>query len=48
VYGGALHSFTNEAADSYGMPAIKYHGPTDRRSWRAMIDLFDEAFGGAS
>lgn len=33
VYGGAVHSFTNQAADALGMPAIKYHGPTDARSW---------------
>ena len=47
VYGGAVHSFTNPAADQYGIPAVKYHGPTDHRSWRAMIDLFDERFGNA-
>lgn len=47
VYGGAVNSFTNQAADALGMPAIKYHGPTDARSWRAMIDLFDERFGAA-
>jgi dienelactone hydrolase len=42
VYGGAVHSFTNERADQMGMPAMKYHGPADARSWRAMLDLFDE------
>ena len=45
LYGGAVHSFTNELADQMGMPAIKYHKPTDERSWRAMLDLFDEALG---
>lgn len=44
LYGGAVHSFTNELADSVGMPAIKYHAATDARSWRAMLDLFDEVF----
>lgn len=42
VYGGAVHSFTNVQADSFGMPGIKYHELTDKRSWRAMIDLFEE------
>ena len=42
LYGGAVHSFTNEGADAMGTPMIKYHKPTDERSWRAMLDLFDE------
>ncbi len=42
VYGGAEHSFTRPGAESIGMPGIRYHEPTDRRSWRAMLDLFDE------
>jgi dienelactone hydrolase len=45
LYGGAVHSFTNELADQMGMPAIKYHKATDERSWRAMLDLFDEVLG---
>ncbi len=44
VYGGAEHSFTRPGAESFGMPGIAYHEPTERRSWRAMLDLFDEAF----
>lgn len=43
LYGNAAHSFTNPGADAFGMPGIKYHAPTDARSWRAMIDLFEEA-----
>ena len=42
VYGRAVHSFTNERADELGFPGIAYDGPTDARSWRAMLDLFDE------
>lgn len=42
VYGRAVHSFTNDRADELGFPGIAYHGPTDARSWRAMLDLFDE------
>jgi dienelactone hydrolase len=45
LYGGAAHSFTNEQASLSGMPGIEYHEPSDRRSWRAMLDLFDETFG---
>ena len=44
LYGGAVHSFTNEQADAFGAPFIKYHKATDERSWRAMVDLFDEVF----
>lgn len=42
LYGGAEHSFTHPRADQAGIPGIKYHEPTDRRSWNAMLDLFDE------
>jgi len=45
LYGGAAHSFTNKQASQFGMPGIAYHEPSDRRSWQAMIDLFDETFG---
>jgi dienelactone hydrolase len=43
LYGGAVHSFTNPAADGSN-PAIKYEPNADARSWRAMLDLFDEKF----
>lgn len=42
LYGGAGHSFTNPAADSRGMKGFFYHETTDRRSWNAMIELFNE------
>ncbi len=44
VYGGAVHSFTNPAADGSN-PAIAYEPKADARSWRAMLDLFTEKFG---
>ncbi len=44
LYGGAEHSFTNPDAGAFGRPGIKYDALTDRRSWRAMLDIFDEAF----
>jgi dienelactone hydrolase len=46
LYGGVEHSFTHPGADPVrtGLPGIKYHQPSAERSWRAMIDLFDEVF----
>ena len=44
VYGGAVHSFTNQRASMVDIPGIAYHEPTDRRSWGAMLDLFGEVF----
>jgi dienelactone hydrolase len=42
LYGGVGHSFTNPAIDARNMPGFRYHEATDRRSWNAMIELFDE------
>jgi dienelactone hydrolase len=42
VYGGAEHSFTRPGSEDVGMPGLRYHEPTDRRAWRAMLDLFEE------
>ena len=47
LYGGAGHSFTNPAVGALGRPGFAYHAATDERSWRAMLDLFDETFGAA-
>ena len=43
LYGGAEHSFTHGWAD-HQIPGIKYDRSSDERSWRAMLDLFDEVF----
>ncbi|NND71222.1 MAG: dienelactone hydrolase family protein [Rhodothermales bacterium] len=49
-YEGALHSFTNPAADSiaelFGMP-VGYDAAADSASWEAMQRLFDEVFSEA-
>lgn len=45
TYGGAGHSFSDRDIDALGFPNFAYHAPTDRRSWAAMRDLFDETFG---
>ncbi|MHB8577451.1 MAG: dienelactone hydrolase family protein [Dehalococcoidia bacterium] len=44
LYGGVQHSFTHPHADRAAIPGIKYDEQADRRSWRAMRDLFDETF----
>jgi dienelactone hydrolase len=45
LYGNAVHGFANPYADELGVAAVRYHASTDRRSWRAMRDLFDEVLG---
>jgi dienelactone hydrolase len=42
LYGGVGHSFTNREIDAYKLPGFMYDERADRRSWRAMLDLFDE------
>lgn len=42
VYGGIGHSFTNPAVDELGMPGLAYDARADDRSWKAMLQLFDE------
>jgi dienelactone hydrolase len=42
LYGGAGHSFANPAADTWGRPGFFFHEATDRRSWNAMVELFNE------
>jgi len=44
LYGGAQHNFTDPAADRLAVPGLSYDQVADERSWRAMLDLFDEAF----
>ena len=48
VYGDTVHSFTNRLADLRGMPdTLRYSPAADRRSWAAMLCLFDEALAPA-
>ncbi len=44
VYGGAGHSFTNPDVGALGRPGFEYNESADKRSWRAMLDVFDEVF----
>jgi dienelactone hydrolase len=42
AYSGAVHSFTNPGADAFNIAGVKYDRKADARSWRAMMDLFEE------
>jgi dienelactone hydrolase len=43
LYGGVVHSFTNEHADRLGRPEFaRYDAEADRLSWLAMQDLFEQ------
>ncbi len=44
AYGGAKHSFTNPDADKRELSALGYHRSADKRSWKAMLTLFQEIF----
>jgi len=45
LHGGCVHSFTNPGATAeLGRPDLRYDKAADARSWRAMLDLFDEVF----
>ncbi len=45
LYGGTEHSFTHPRANEADhLPGLSYHRDSDQRSWRAMVDLFDEVF----
>ena len=44
VYGGAVHAFSNPAADAHNIPGIKYNEKADKRSWEAMKSFFAELF----
>jgi dienelactone hydrolase len=42
LYGGVGHSFTNPDIDALGLPGFGFDGAADRRSWAAMLNLFEE------
>ena len=43
-YGGAVHSFTNPAADQFGLKGIAYNKKADERSWKHMQLFLQEIF----
>ena len=42
LYAGVGHSFTNKDIDALNLPGFAYDETADRRSWQAMLNLFDE------
>lgn len=44
-YAGALHAFTNPAADAANIDGVGYDEAADRRSWQHMQVFFGEVFG---
>ncbi len=45
LYGNAVHAFSNPAAGNDPSTGVAYNAEADRRSWKAMLDFFDEIFG---
>ena len=46
LYGGVVHSFTNQQAAALNRPDFaRYDATADARSWRQMSDLFAETLG---
>jgi dienelactone hydrolase len=45
VHGGALHGFMEAPADAAPRPGCAYHEGAERRSWRAMRELFEDTMG---
>jgi len=43
-YPGAKHSYTNPQADKAGMDGLAYDAEADRKSWAAMLGLFQQVF----
>lgn len=44
AYSGTRHSFTVPTADKHGIDGLRYNKLADQRSWRQMLDLFEEKF----
>jgi dienelactone hydrolase len=48
TYPGAKHSFTNPDAGKAGMDALAYDADADKKSFAAMLKMFEEVFGKAA
>jgi len=44
LYGDTQHSFTHPRIGVSDLPGLAYNAVSDARSWRAMLDVFDEVF----
>ncbi|MEE8444795.1 MAG: dienelactone hydrolase family protein, partial [Alphaproteobacteria bacterium] len=42
IYSGTKHGFTNPDVSEFGMDVLAYNETADKRSWAAMLRLFDE------
>jgi dienelactone hydrolase len=45
LYGNTLHAFAVPGSENIGMAGLAYDKASDERSWRAMLDLFEESIG---
>jgi hypothetical protein len=45
LYGRTPHAFTVPGSENLGMAGVAYDKASDERSWRAMLDLFEESIG---
>ena len=45
LFGRVGHTFTNPLVDQMRTPGLAYDADADRRSWAAMLALFDETLG---
>ncbi|GAB6281481.1 MAG: dienelactone hydrolase family protein [Ignavibacterium sp.] len=43
-YGNTVHSFTNPASGNDPSQGVAYNEKSDKRSWQAMVDFFNEIF----
>lgn len=45
LYGGVVHSFTNQEADTRNAPdVLRYSASADARAWNSLVNLLDEVF----
>lgn len=44
-YGGAVHGFTNPAADKLGMKGVGYNAKADKRSWEQLEGFLEDVVG---
>ena len=42
IYSGARHGFTNPGASKFGLDGLAYNETADKRSWAAMLRLFED------
>lgn len=44
AYPGVKHAFTNPDAGKAGMDALEYNAEADKKSWDAMLEMFEEVY----